>query len=190
MSLDVRQEEIFLDKASRGERAGLEHLVKTYKNMAYSVAFRIVSNREDAEEVVQDAFLKAFASLSKFQRASRFSTWLYRITYNTALKKLQQRPTPTIGLEGFDHNEIPNQAEINLLQSDERQKFVDLALKQLTTDDYLVISLHYIGDKTVAEICEILDLRRSAVKMRLMRGRRQLELILKNLLNSEISDLL
>src|SRR5688500_762224 len=150
MSLDTGQEQIFLEKALRGERAGLEYLIRKYKNMAFAVALKIVSNREDAEEVVQDAFLKAFASLSKFKRASRFSTWLYRITYNTSLTKLEQRPSPTVALEGPGDDEItdvPYQEENNLLQSDERKKFVDLALKQLTKDDYVVISLFYIGEK-------------------------------------------
>ena len=193
MSLETRQEQIFLEKALRGERAGLEYLIKKYKNMAFAVALRLLSNSEDAEEVVQDAFLKAFASLTKFKRASRFSTWLYRITYNTALTKLKQRPALTVALGDSGDNEtlnIPAEEGNNLLQSNERRKFVELALKQLTTDDYIVISLFYIGEKSITEICEILNLKRSAVKMRLMRGRKQLESALKSLLNTEIADLL
>src|SRR6476620_5181411 len=82
---DPHTEDTFLEKAIRGDKAGLEYLVSAYKNLAYTIAIRIVLNREDAEEVVQDAFMKAFASLSKFKKASKFSTWLYRIVYNTAL---------------------------------------------------------------------------------------------------------
>jgi RNA polymerase sigma factor (sigma-70 family) len=193
MSLETGQEQIFLEKALRGEKAGLEYLIKKYKNMAFAVALKIVSNNEDAEEVVQDAFLKAFASLTKFKRASRFSTWLYRITYNTALTKLEQRPTPTVALEDSGNNEVlnlPSDEETNLLQSNERKRFIELALKQLSTDDYIVISLFYIGEKSISEICEILSLKTSTVKMRLMRGRKHLESSLKKLLNSEIEDLL
>lgn len=191
MILDPGQDELFLTKALRGERAGFEYLFKTNKNMVFAVALRIVSNKEDAEEVVQDSFMRAFASLSKFNKVSRFSTWLYRITYNTALRKLEQRSSSIISKD-TDAEEVRNmpQPEGNtLLQSEERKKFVHLALQQLKTEDYLVISLFYIGEKSVSEICEILNLKRSAVKMRLLRGRKQLETSLKILLDKETAEL-
>ena len=88
---DRNSEDHYLDKAIHGERTGLEYLVDAYKEMAYTIAIRIVSNSEDAEEVVQDSFLKAFKYLDQFKRASKFSTWLYRIIYTTALTKLGSR---------------------------------------------------------------------------------------------------
>ena len=86
----------YIDSALRGERKGLEYLVNAYRDMAYTIAFRIVGNREDAEEVVQDSFLKAFKYLNQFKRASKFSTWLYRIIYNTALTKIGTKNNLTL----------------------------------------------------------------------------------------------
>jgi RNA polymerase sigma factor (sigma-70 family) len=187
------QEDGFLEKAIRGDRAGLEYLVRTYKDLAYTIAIGIVSNNEDAEEVVQDSFLKAFRSLHTFRRASKFSTWLFRIVYNTALSKLKRKRIPTAGLD-----EKMNEAKVAMIESDEwdlleqeeRKKYIDLALTQLTTEDRLVITLHYIGEKSISEICEITGKEKSAIKMRLLRGRKQLESALGSLLNDEIKDLL
>src|ERR1700709_1259945 len=91
-------EDDYLELALRGNREGLEYLVGAYRTLAYTIAMKVLGNREDAEEVVQDAFLKAFAALKDFKRASRFSTWLYRIVYNTALTKRSNRPIPSFAL--------------------------------------------------------------------------------------------
>lgn len=188
-----RQEDHLLEGAIRGDRVCIGLLVNLYKDLAYSVAIKVVSNNEDAEEVVQDAFLKAFSSLGKFKRASKFSTWLYRIVYNTALTKIGGRKIRTLDLYEQSENDpglVIETQQFDLLKSNEQKKYVQLALGKLTKEDSLVISLHYIGEKSIAEICEILDMKKSAVKMRLLRGRRQLQTELEYLLNTEITDLL
>lgn len=158
-----------------------------------SVALKVVSNREDAEEVVQDSFMKAFAALSKFKKVSKFSTWLYRIIYNTALTKIGNKKINIVDLDDQVESEpgafIENQ-EFDLLKDAERKKYVGLALNKLSKEDYLVISLHYIGENSISEICAILDFNKSAVKMRLLRGRRQLQNKLERLLNTEIRNLI
>ncbi len=188
-----KQEDGFLDMAIRGDRVGLEYLVRTYQNLAYTIAVRILSNSEDAEEVVQDSFMKAFASLSKFKRASKFSTWLFRIVYNTAVTRLNSRKMVTVHIDeriSEDQFQVLENGEFDLLEGEERKKYVRKALDRLNEQDRLVITLHYIGEKTVREICDILGKEKSAVKMRLMRGRRQLEIALGSLLKNEIQDLL
>jgi RNA polymerase sigma-70 factor (ECF subfamily) len=188
-----KQEDRLLERAIFGERAGLEYLVNKYRDLAYAVAIKIVLNKEDAEEVVQDSFMKAFASLRKFKRASKFSTWLYRIVYNTALTKIGSRRIEIVDLsdqyEAGGGVVIENQ-QFELLKNEEQKKYIELALRNLAKEDYLIISLHYIGEKSIMEICEILDMKKSAVKMRLLRGRQQLHIELKRLLNTEIKNLL
>lgn len=190
---DPHTEDTFLEKAIRGDKAGLEYLVSAYKNLAYTIAIRIVLNREDAEEVVQDAFMKAFASLSKFKKASKFSTWLYRIVYNTALTSKASRRISVVDLNGRFVNEqyisVENQ-QWDLTRDTERKKYVEIALGRLSEEDRLIITLHYIGELSISEICEIVNMKKSAVKMRLLRGRDQLEVELKLLLKDEVKDLL
>lgn len=188
-----KQENDLWNKAIRGDINSIAHFVNTYKDFAYTIAKGVVSNNEDAEEVVQDAFMKAFSSLDKFKRASKFSTWLYRIVYNTALTKLKSKRLPTIDMDQQPGNEQEATTENHgwdLLKDMERKKYVTLALNRLSKEDRLVITLHYIEEKNIAEICEILSARKSAIKMRLLRGRKQLEAALGLLLNSETKNLL
>lgn len=188
-----KQEDGFLDMAIQGDRVGLEYLVRTYQNLAYTIAVRIVSNSEDAEEIVQDSFMKAFASLSKFKRASKFSTWLFRIVYNTAISRLNSRKIVTVDIDeriSEDQFLVLENDDFDLLEGEERKKYIRKALDRLNEEDRLVITLHYIGEKSIKEICDILGKEKSAIKMRLMRGRRQLEIALGSLLKNEIQDLL
>ncbi|MGI4760542.1 MAG: RNA polymerase sigma factor [Janthinobacterium lividum] len=185
-------EDQLLQQAIQGERRALEHLVQTHQAMAYTVALRVVGNQQDAEEVVQDAFLKAFGSLAQFQRAAKFSTWLYRIVYNTALTSQRNRPAVASDLgesllsQESTHQEPSGWEE---LEQADRQKYVTLALSRLPADDALVLTLHYLGEKSIAEICTILGKKTSAVKMQLLRGRQQVAQALRQLLPTELRNL-
>jgi len=181
-----------LRQAGQGQPQALAQLVQRYQALAYTVALRVVVNAEDAEEVVQDAFLKAFAALKQFQRAAKFSTWLYRIVYNTALtkKRAQGRrrelpltpATPEPAATSGDGWAAVRQAD--------QQKYLALALARLPADDALVLTLHYLGEQSIAEICTILGKKTSAVKMQLLRSRQQLEEALLQLLPTEHQHLL
>lgn len=187
------QEDFLLEGAVRGERACLEALVERHQNMAFMVAMKVVRNREDAEEVVQDSFMRAFGALHKFTREARFSTWLYRIVYNTALTNIAGRKMNLVDVceQQEDLPELSvKELSSDLLNIEDQRKFVQLALAKLERDDALVITLHYIGEKNIAEICEILTLSKSAVKMRLLRGRKQLQEMLEGILKKETRNLL
>lgn len=181
-----------LQQAIQGERRALEQLVQTHQAMAYTVALRVVGNQQDAEEVVQDAFLKSFGALAQFQRAAKFSTWLYRIVYNTALTHQRSRPFVTSDFsEALTGHERTTQASGSWegLEQADRQKYVTLALNRLPPDDALVLTLHYLGEKSIAEICAIMGKKTSAVKMQLARGRKQIEQVLSKLLPTELRNL-
>ncbi|WP_199118228.1 RNA polymerase sigma factor [Pedobacter sp. ASV28] len=185
-------EDYFLKKAILGEREGFEYLVGTYQNLSYTIAFKICGNNEDAEEVVQDAFMKAFNALANFRSASKFSTWLYRIVYNTALTKKNTKRADNVELnEELDTERylLDEKREINGLILSDRKKYIDLALAELPEEERMAITLHYMGEKSITEIAEILELGKSAIKMRLMRGRKKLEESLKDLLTDELKDL-
>jgi len=186
-------EDYYLKMAILGEREGFEYLVNTYQNLAYTVALKICGNSDDAEEVVQDSFMKAFNALATFQSASKFSTWLYKIVYYTAITKLNSTRKDNVELNeetGASGYILDEKREVaGLLQAD-RKKYINLALSQLVEEERIVITLHYLGEKSISEIAEILGLGKSAIKMRLMRGRKKLEELLSVLLNEELKDLL
>lgn len=88
---------LYIRQIIAGETSRFTYFVDTYKDMAFTVAFRIVNNTADAEEVVQDAFVKAYTSLHTFRQDSKFSTWLYKIVVNTALSKTRGKKFLTEG---------------------------------------------------------------------------------------------
>ncbi len=188
-----REEDRILRNAARGDSFALGHLVKYYSDLAYTIAIKIVVDPQDAEEVVQDSFMKAFASLHRFKRSSRFSTWLYRIVYNTALTKIKGRRNTTsyhenLSVDATVHN-VQNKGWEDLVQS-EKIKYIDLAMGRLSQEDRLIFTLHYTGGKTISEIGDVVGLKKSAIKMRLARGRNQLKEELKLLLGTETNELL
>ncbi|OGX89640.1 hypothetical protein BEN49_24795 [Hymenobacter coccineus] len=182
---------MLLRQAGQGQPQALAQLVRRYQALAYTVALRVVGNPQDAEEVVQDAFLKAFAALAQFQRAAKFSTWLYRIVYNTALTKTRSRVPgdrpqpfetalePATGADGWE-----------AVRRADQRKYLALALARLPPEDALVLTLHYLAEQSIAEICVILGKKTSAVKMQLLRSRKQLEQALTQLLPTEFQHLL
>lgn len=189
---DRNPDDYYLDSALLGERAGLEYMVNAYRDMAYTISIRIVANAEDAEEVVQDSFLKAFKHLDKFKRASKFSTWLYRIVYNTALTKRGSRSPLTQEWEAEDeYGDFVSDGDNGLkrLAEADRKKYITLAISKLKEQDQLIITLHYIAGKSITEITEIMEMKSSAIKMRLLRSREKLERELVRLLNNEINEL-
>lgn len=189
MSLNKKllTEDQLLELAILGNADAIRHLVDTYRDIAFTVAMKILHNREDAEEVIQDAFVKAFLALGEFRKAARFSTWLYRIVYNTALTKHHAKKIPATSKEVAITGE---DSLWNQLQQSERKKYVDLALQQLKPEDRLIITLHYMADKSTSEIGQIMDMKKSAVKMRLLRSRKQLETTLQKMLHHELKELL
>ena len=83
-------EELAIDRAIIGDESALRYLLEKHKAFAFTIAIRIVKNREDAEEIVQDSFVKAFKALRSFKQSGKFSTWLYKIVYNTALTSIRR----------------------------------------------------------------------------------------------------
>ena len=84
-------DQIYIDKVRAGDSSAFSYLVDNYKDMAYTIALKIVRNAEDAEEVAQDSFIKAFQQINTFQGKSKFSTWLYTIVYRTAISKTRKK---------------------------------------------------------------------------------------------------
>ena len=185
-------EDRLLRQAGQGQPQALAQLVRRYQALAYTVALRVVGNPQDAEEVVQDAFLKAFAALAQFQRAAKFSTWLYRIVYNTALTKKRSRPLLSELLPTFEMAEEPAATADGweAVRRADQQKYLALALARLPPEDALVLTLHYLGEQSIAELCIILGKKTSAIKMQLLRSRKQLEQALTQLLPTEFQHLL
>lgn len=185
-----------IERAIEQDPEAYRFLLKKYNTYAFSIAVRIVKNREDAEEVVQDSFCKAFKAIRNFSRAGKFSTWLYKIVYNTALTKVRNKKVIMDSIEEFpDSNrnfDIPDNyvnAFDKLVQTDQAA-LLKKALTVLTESENLAITLYYMCENTIAEIETITGWNPSTIKTRLFRARQSLYTELSKQLNTEINELL
>jgi len=154
-------DEILIQRTLRGDQFAFAQIVEKYKQTAFSIAYQITGNREDAEEIAMDAFVKAYQALKGFKFESKFSTWLYRIVYNTAISKKRKKKMEFVAI---DHHLIENYSEDNfvaglqMLDTDEQLKLVQHVLKSLPGDDAALINLFYNQQLNIEEISHITSL--------------------------------
>ncbi|MFN8355128.1 MAG: sigma-70 family RNA polymerase sigma factor [Spirosomataceae bacterium] len=181
--MDILDDQIQIDRILNGETSAYRFLVERYKRMVYSIALKVLVNLQDAEDAAQESFLKAFQQLHTFEQKSKFSTWLYTLTYRTCLNKLRERQSETAFLSDevamYQADDTPNAAE--LLSRHEQAQVVKQAIDQLPRQDGLLILLYYYEDKSIKEIEEITNLSASNIKIRLHRARKVLEQQLKSI---------
>lgn len=167
----------YIERVLNGDTAAYASLVAKHKNLVFSIALKILNSREDAEEVAQDCFLKAFQALKTFEGKSKFSTWLYRIVYNAAISRTRKKKIDLIPMDNYvihNYTEDDLSGGIEGLGAEERRIMVERALERLPGDDNLLITLFYKGDNSIDEISEITGLSVSNVKVRLHRIRKKL----------------
>ena len=188
-----QMEDQYIREVLNGNPNRFSYFVSEYKDMAYSIAYRIVNNKEDAEEIVQDSFVRAYKSLHKFRQSSKFSTWLYRIVVNRSLSIRSQLKKSIIEIDAAMIPDIPveeiDAAYRNLRQAD-RTKFIDAALKELPEEDSLLLTLFYLNENSVEEIVQITGIKEENVKMKLLRARKKLYVVLEKSLKMELKSIL
>jgi RNA polymerase sigma-70 factor (ECF subfamily) len=191
--MDYKGDIFYIDQVLNGNMAAFGCILERYKNRAYNLAFRICGNREEAEEAAQDAFLKVFKSLRGFRMKSSFSTWLYRIVYNTAISYSRNRKNEILSLSDFPAEfkdfEIENAGEP---ESDKeyRNALINFAMKAISEEERGIITMFYYEDMSIENISEATGLSKSNIKVKLFRARqRMLEIIgnaeKKTLINHE-----
>jgi RNA polymerase sigma-70 factor (ECF subfamily) len=168
----------------------------SYQTQIYNLCFRTVGNQDDAEDMTQESFLKAWRYLSSFQFESAFSTWLYRLATNCCLDLLRSKKRrPTVSLvsedddgeeQSFDPVDPAPQPEEALIRKEEQAQLQE-ALDSLEDTQRQIITLRVVNDLSYTEIAEILDLKEGTVKSRLSRARENLRKKLLQLRNKTTS---
>lgn len=164
----------------KGETSLYEYFLDKYSQQVFILIIRIVENQEDAEELTQDTFLKAFEHLSSFKAESSFSTWIYRIAYNTAISATRKRKQELIVMDSAMLMNISDQQIDDALndESEERVGKLNKAIKKLDAEERALISLFYNEEKTIGEIALILGLTESNAKVKLHRIRKKLYILI------------
>jgi RNA polymerase sigma-70 factor (ECF subfamily) len=183
----------YIQEVLDGKYSSFSYFVKTYQDMAYSIAFRIVNNKEEAEEIVQDSFVKAYKALSKFRKDSKFSTWFYRIVVNSAISSKKQiaHQIEEVDVSTVSQINLENiESAYNNFSQLERSKFINLALEKIPSEDSMLLTLYYLNENSIDEIVQITGITGENVKMKLFRARKKLYLVLEKTLKSELQSIL
>jgi RNA polymerase sigma factor (sigma-70 family) len=181
--ITIQDENKLIDRILAGDDRCYAELVNAYKSYAYTIALKIVNNRAEAEEVAQDAFVKAYNYLKNFNRQARFSTWLYRIVFNTAISYKRKNKLITESVEN-KHVENPERADSGIERND-KTVFITQAIGKLNEADQLAIQLFYIKEFSLEEVADLMGGNVNTIKVRIHRARQRLADELKLLLKKE-----
>jgi len=182
-----------INKVLKGDGNAYAALVDKYQSFVFTIVLRYVKSREDAEEVAQDVFIKAYRSLADFKGASKFSTWLYTITTTTSITFLRKKKLEVHSLDnekvfavadnldgGMSANQVEQKSKVQMLNA---------AIKLLNPDDAQVILLFYHAEQSLDEIAAILAKEPNAVKVQLHRARSRLKEKMISNFNAEVNEL-
>ncbi|MBR6413845.1 MAG: sigma-70 family RNA polymerase sigma factor [Oscillospiraceae bacterium] len=176
----MMDDKAIIERVLAGENDEFGKLVEAYQDRVYNLALRMCGNRDDAFDLAQEAFFRAWRGLSGFQFESAFSTWLFRLTTNVCLDFLRaKKRKPTVSLTVADDSDEEPQLDLPdltqnpeaLLLAAEDRALVTRALNELPVEYRQILTMRAINDMTYAEICEVLKLREGTVKSRLSRAR-------------------
>lgn len=174
-----------LDRVLAGEHQAYGLLVERHKDFAYTIAWRILGNRYEAEEAAQDAFLRAFRSLKRFGRQSKFSTWLYRIVFNVSISYKRKQKKVFQGLDGVEKEGVHGMDVNEQLERGDKLKYIEIAMHQLNEADRAALTLFYFRELSIEEIAEVTGQGVNTAKVRIHRARQRLAGALKSILKEE-----
>lgn len=175
-----------IEAALKGNSAAFGELVRKYQDRLYNTMSHLIGSSEDARDVVQDAFVKAFVKLESFQHSCAFYTWLYRIAFNTAMsRQRRRRPTESIDADRGNDPLDPGAAPGDRLEREELAEQVRAALNRVSDDHRTVLVLRDIDGCDYETIAEILDLPLGTVRSRIHRARLELRDELKRVLQPD-----
>jgi RNA polymerase sigma factor (sigma-70 family) len=177
----------------QGQQQAYAILVDRYQNFVFTIVLRYVKGREDAEEVAQDIFIKAYRSLADFKGASKFSTWLYTVTTTTCITFLRKKRLDMYSLDNEKvfaaADNIDSGASANQIEQKSRIAMVNAAIQLLSPDDAQIITLFYKGEQTLEEIAMILGKEPNTVKVQLHRARTRLKEKMHKHFSAEVKDI-
>lgn len=185
----TKEEQDYIDRILKGDTAAFSILVDQYKTLVFTLALRMLKNREEAEEIAQDTFIKIFKSLSKFKGDAKLSSWIYRVTYNTCLDSLKKRKKEynTVAIDEYTEHQVKTvDNALDKLEASERKQAIKECIERLPGEDSFLMTLYYFEELSLEEISKIVELTPNNVKVKLFRSRKKLATILKAQLEPEI----
>ncbi len=182
-----------ISRVLKGDQNLFAALVERYQNYVFTLVLRFTASREDAEEISQDIFVKAYRSLADFRGEAKFSTWLYTIVRTSCITFLRKKKLDTISMDNertmvqLENHESAFSA--NLVEKKSRQAMVNEAIQMLGRDDAQIITLFYKGEQSLEEISAVLGIEANTVKVKLHRARQKLKEKMEKYFSHEVREL-
>lgn len=189
--MDKANDHYYINLVIDGNTNAFAVLVDRYKDFVFTLSLKMLQDREEAEEAAQDTFIKVYKSLGSFKKESKFSTWLYKITYNNCLDRIkkQKRSRLVVELNEFTEKEIESLKNVlETIEDEERKTMIQNCLGLLQPEDRFLISLFYYNENSLKEISQVMRINENNLKIKLFRARKRLAGILKSKLEPEIID--
>ena len=183
----------YIEAVRKGNVQAFSYLVEKYQKLVYTLALKLLKRPEDAEELAQDTFIKAYQKLDSYEGKSKFSTWLYSITYNAGISELRKRRIEFKSLEDqkfSDQDEMKMHDYYSETKKEDQEKYLNLALGKLPEDDQVLVTLYYYESQSMDDISEITGLTVSNIKVKIHRARKKMYSLLHEMLNEEVYSLL
>jgi RNA polymerase sigma-70 factor (ECF subfamily) len=183
----------YIEAVKKGNVQAFSYLIDKYQNLVYSLALKLLKKPEEAEEMAQDTFVKAFQKIHTYEGKSKFSTWLYSITYNACISELRKR---RIEFKSLDDRQISDQDEQKMhdyyqeTKKEDQEKYLTLALSKLPEDDQVLVTLYYYENQSMDEISTITGLTVSNIKVKIHRARKRMYSLLHEMLKEELYSLI
>lgn len=185
----TNKEQERITEIRHGNTRAFSDFVDQYKDLVFTISLRLLGNREEAEEVSQDAFIKVFKSLDTFKGDSKISTWVYRIAYNTCLDRIKKNKKGRVHIDVDYLKEIAFSElddALDKMMLEERRDMINRCLAKLPPEDAGIITLFYFEEKNLVEMEKILNLPVNTLKVRLFRARKKLAVIMEKNMTKEI----
>jgi len=176
--MEYRGDKYYLEMVLNGNRDSYAIIVERYRNNVFSLAYKVCGNFEDAEEIAQDSFVKAYRSLDGFRFKSSFTTWLYRITYNTAITYTRKKNRKVLQLEDFPADAVDfirDSESEELAEVEYRKTLLNFAIMKLQPEERALVSMYYFQEIELDEIARVMGLGKSNIKVKLFRARKKME---------------
>ncbi|TJY36342.1 RNA polymerase sigma factor [Pontimicrobium aquaticum] len=184
-------DQVYIEAILNGDANAFTVLVDRYKDLVYTLSLRMMKHTEEAEEAAQDTFIKAYKSLNKFKGDSKFSTWIYRVAYNTCLDRLKKnkRQQYTVEINEYTEHQVKTlDNALDQIEAKEKEQTIQNCLALLPSDDSFLLTLYYFEELSLEEIAKVVGLKPNNVKVKLFRSRKKLATILKKNLDNDIID--
>ncbi len=185
------EDQHYINLVLNGNTNSFAALVDRYKDMVYTLSVKMLNNKEEAEEISQDTFIKIYNALNKFKGESKFSTWVYKVTYNTCLDALKKKKKANnvSYIEDFsEHQTKALEGILDSIDEKERNQAIQECLEELPGEDAFLLTLYYFDDQSVEEIAKVMNNSEANIKVKLFRARKKLASILKKRLEPEMLD--